>query len=94
MTTLIRRAMFTVSAFVLLAVPALAQPSGGQDVFVPARDLPPAEQTPAGPLVIAAYAFFLVAVLVYVWSIWRRLGKVEADMHALEQRIVKRSSPR
>ena len=36
--------------------------------------------------VATAYAFVWVAVLVYVWSIWRRLGKVEHEMHALQQR--------
>ena len=35
---------------------------------------------------IGAYAFFLLLMMFYLWTIWRRIGKVEADMHALERR--------
>ena len=38
---------------------------------------------PAAPLLIAAYAFIWVAVIFYVWTIWRRLNKVETEMQAL-----------
>ena len=54
--------------------------------FVAADDLPAIEQLPAAPLVIGAYAFFLVLMVGYAWSIARRLNKVEAEMRALEQR--------
>jgi len=53
---------------------------------------PPSEQLPAAPLLISAYVFFLMAVLFYVWTIWRRLNKVEADIRALE-RTAKRTAP-
>jgi CcmD family protein len=36
--------------------------------------------------VIAAYAFVWVALMAYLWSIWRRLGRVEAEMRTLEAR--------
>jgi CcmD family protein len=62
------------------------QPPAGQSEFVPVKDLPPTESIPAAPLLVAAYAFIWVAVLFYLWSIWRRLNKVEADMHALGSR--------
>ena len=45
---------------------------------------------PAAPLLIAAYAFVWVAVLVYLWTIWRRLGKVEAEMQTLAQKTTRR----
>ena len=71
---------------VLLAGPALAyQPPPGQSEFVPAENLP-TEHLPAAPLLIAAYAFVWIAVMFYVWTIWRRLNRVEAEMRALEQR--------
>jgi hypothetical protein len=35
---------------------------------------------------VAAYAFIWVAAIVYLFSIWRRLNKVEADMRALERK--------
>ena len=44
------------------------------------------EQIPAAPLVMASYAFFLLLMMFYLWTIWRRIGKVEADMRALERR--------
>ena len=62
------------------------QPPPAQGGFLPVDQLPPADQLPAAPLLIAAYAFVWVAVLFYVWTIWRRLNKVEKDMHALERR--------
>jgi len=44
----------------------------------------------AAPLVIAAYGFVWLATLFYVWTIWRRLSKVEADMRVLERRQTER----
>ena len=37
----------------------------------------------AAPLLIAAYAFVWVALMVYLWSIWSRLGRVERDLQEL-----------
>ena len=44
------------------------------------------ENLPAAPFLAAAYAFVWIAAMVYLWSVWRRLNKVEADMHALERK--------
>jgi len=78
---------------IVLTSPVLAlQPPTGQSEFRPMTEVPPSEQLPAAPLLITAYAFFLVAVLFYVWTIWRRLNKVEADIRALE-RTAKRTAP-
>jgi hypothetical protein len=77
---------------IVLVTPLFAlQPPPGQTEFRPMTEVPPSEQLPAAPLVITAYAFFLVAVLFYVWTIWRRLNKVEADIRALER--TKRTAP-
>ena len=81
-----------VFATLLLAVPALAVQPPGQDQFVPVKELPPNEQMPAAPLLITAYAVFLVLVVFYLWTIWRRLNKVDADMRALEQRMAHRGA--
>ena len=62
-----------------------------QGEFVPVNQLPPGDQLPAAPLLIAAYAFVWVALMIYLWSIWRRLGKVETELHALEHRSTPRS---
>ena len=54
--------------------------------FVPVTGGPQVEQIPAAPLVIASYAFFLLIMVFYLWTIWRRIGNVESDMRALERR--------
>ena len=36
---------------------------------------------------LIAYAFVWIAVMVYVWSIWRRMNKVEDEMRALAQKL-------
>jgi hypothetical protein len=64
---------------------ALAFQPPPQTEFVPAKDLPAAEAMPAAPLLIAAYAFFLIAVMFYLWTIWRRLNNVEREIRTLER---------
>jgi hypothetical protein len=85
---MLRRLFSAVLAFALIAAPALAaQPPAGQSEFVPINELPPTEQLPAAPLLVTAYAFFLVLMIFYVWTVWRRITKVEREMHALEQKL-------
>jgi CcmD family protein len=57
-----------------------------QEGYVPITDLPAAQQLPAAPFLIAAYAFIWVALLAYLWSIWRRLGTVHQEIRALDAR--------
>jgi CcmD family protein len=71
------------------ATPATGTP--GQDEFVPVKSLPEHEQLPAVPLLLSAYAFVWVVLLVYLWTIWRRLMKVEQEMRALGARIAEKS---
>ena len=62
----------------------------GQSEYVPIKDLPATDQIPAAPLLIAAYAFVWIAVLFYLWTIWRRLGKVEDERRTLAQKTMRR----
>jgi CcmD family protein len=83
----LRRLLIALMLFVLIALPALAlQPPTGQSEFVPVESLPAADQLPAAPLLVTAYAFVWIAVMVYLWSIWRRLNKVEDEMRVLAQK--------
>ncbi len=83
----LRRLLIALTSLALLAAPGFAlQPPKGQSEFVPVDSVPLSDQLPAAPLLIAAYAFVWVATLVYVWSIWRRLNKVEDEMRALAQK--------
>jgi CcmD family protein len=70
-----------------LAAPSLAfsdQPQPPAD-FVPAEN-ESQEQIPAMPLLGAAYGFIWLGVFGYVWSVARRLRKVESEITALEAR--------
>ena len=57
-----------------------------QSEFLPVSDIPAGEQIPAFTMVGGAYGFVWVVLLGYVWSIARRLQKVEAELTALERR--------
>lgn len=86
---MLRRALIAVSSLLLVSAPAWAlQPptSPGQGGFVPLDSMPPREQLPAAPLLIGSYAFFLVLMLFYLWTIWSRINRVEKEMHDLERR--------
>lgn len=80
-----KRILLTV--FLLLNAIVHAQP---QTEFIPVTEVPKGDQLPAAPLVIAAYAFVWLAFLAYVWVLWRRLGKVEADISALSAQLGKK----
>jgi CcmD family protein len=83
--------MRLIHAFFLIlataAVSAAQPPSAGQGGFVPIDQLPAPESFPAAPLVIAAYAFAWLAVLVYVFSVWRRLNRVESELREVIGRL-------
>jgi CcmD family protein len=86
--TLLKR-LFGCVLTVLLAAPlaAMQPPTGAaRDGFVPLDSLPPQEQLPAAPLLITAYVFVWVLLMIYLWSIARRLGKVEREMQTLQRR--------
>ena len=87
-----RRIMIALTSCVLLATSAFAtqQPPAAQSEYVPLKDLPPGDQMPAAPFLIAAYAFVWIAAMFYLWTIWRRLNRVETEMRALAQKPLRR----
>ena len=73
-------------AWLLLAPLAVqAQPQPPKD-FVAVDETAPGEQIPALPLIASAYGFIWIVLLGYVWSIGRRLQKVEGELAELETR--------
>jgi len=90
---MIRRALVAI-AWLFLAAPVFALQPSPSNEFVPMNQVPPSEQLPAAPLVVAAYAFVWIALFIYLLSIWRRLGKVEAEMQALDRRAGDRTGSR
>lgn len=91
---MIRRLLTALATLLLTAAPAFAQPpSPGQDGFVPASELPPGQQLPAAPFLVGAYAFFLVLMMFYLWTIWRRINRVEREIQDLDRRIRRGTAP-
>ena len=81
-------------AFVLLMCLVIAAPMHAQqqppprpeqqDEFVPIDQLPPQDQMPAAPLLIAAYSFLMLALFGYVLSLARRMSGVRREIQQLE----------
>jgi CcmD family protein len=83
----LRRLWILLISFVLVSSSAFAlQPPAGQSEFVPVDSVPLSDQLPAAPLLIVAYAFVWAATIVYLFSIWRRLNRVEDEMRGLAQK--------
>jgi hypothetical protein len=78
--------LLSLAMTVLTVSRGLAFQPAAQGDFVPFTGVPPDQQMPAAPLVVGSYAFFLLLMMFYLWTIWRRIGKVETDMRALERR--------
>jgi CcmD family protein len=67
-----------------------AQPpptTAAQDGFLPIDQLAKKEEMPAAPLVMAAYAVAWLVIFGYVWSLWRRLHKVEVEIADVARRV-------
>lgn len=93
MNGVMRAATILILALAMLAPAAAAaalahgaQPQPAQEEFIPIDELPPGDQMPAAPLLIAAYAIVWAVVFGYLWSIWRRLSAVEREMQDLSRR--------
>ena len=87
------RFWLAVALAVGLSVSAFAQTPPPQptpaaiDQFVPMSQAAPREVLPATPLVFYAYAFVWLALIGYVFSIWRRMARVEQDLAAVQRRL-------
>jgi CcmD family protein len=80
--------LFTLLIVVVLTSAVAAwQPPTPPEGFVPMQTVPPHEQLPAAPLVIAAYAVAWMAVFAYLWSMWQRLGRVERELADVSRRV-------
>ncbi len=86
--TMVKRisAIALVVFWAIAPIAAMQPPGAAQDGFVPLDSLPPQEQLPAAPLLITAYVFVWLLLMFYLWSIAKRMGKVEHDIQSLQQR--------
>lgn len=87
--------LILVTAWASGQAPLVAQqpPQTADEGFVPIDELPPDERMPAAPFLIAAYAVAWLAVAFYLWSIWRRLARVEREIAEASRRLAQRSGP-
>jgi CcmD family protein len=73
----------------LLAAPAgldgSQPPKAADQEYVPVDTAE--EQLPAAPLVIGAYSVVWIGVVLYLWSIWQRLSRVEREIAQVSRRI-------
>ncbi len=75
------------------AQPAQGQPPKQTNEYVPISQLPPQDQLPAAPLLIAAYSFVLIVFFLYVVSLARRLSSVQRDVDRLGATLKHGSKP-
>ena len=77
-----------VSLTPLLEAQGPAQPPAAQDGFVPVRpgELEQ-EQLPAAPLVFIAYSVVWLALIFYVFLLWRRLTTVERELRDVSTKL-------
>jgi CcmD family protein len=84
----LKRVCAALSLSIAWGVVALAaQQPQQQEQFIPVSQLPPSEQMPAAPLLIAAYAFALIVLFVYVFIVARRLTHVQQELDRLDTSI-------
>jgi CcmD family protein len=63
-----------------------------QEGFVKASEVP-TEVLPGSPFVFVAYAFVWVALLGYLFGLWRKLTRVERELSQVVSRVEGRRSP-
>jgi CcmD family protein len=63
-----------------------------QDTFVKASEVP-TEVLPGTPFVFIAYAFVWVALLGYLFGLWRKLNRVERELAQVTSRVEGRRAP-
>ena len=84
--TMIKRVLVT-CGWLALPVLVAAQQTPGE--FKPFDESAPRETLPAAPLVFVAYSLAWIAVTVYAFNLWRKLGKAEQDLAELRRQLKK-----
>src|SRR5262245_26949878 len=82
--TLSQPPVLPASGLQLQQTPSTQQPKEG---FEPISEVPPEDRMPAAPMVMAAYAFVMLAFFAYLLSLARRLGAVKQEISRLESEL-------
>jgi hypothetical protein len=80
------RAVVRVLTVLFVTAPALLIAQQPQDTFVPANSLPKQEVSP-GPLLYGGYAFVWAVFVIYLFVLWRRLGRVERELADVNRKL-------
>jgi CcmD family protein len=83
-----RRILQTITLAAVAAIAPVAVAASHQ-VFEPLAQQT-VETVSAPPLILAAYGFVWAAVIVYVWMLWRSLGRVERELAEVNAKLAKR----
>jgi len=62
-------------------------PPERQEEFIPIDELPPQEQLPAAPLLVGAYAFVLLMLFGYMFTVSRRLALIQREVDRLDHEL-------
>jgi CcmD family protein len=81
------RAVLTAAAMLAVTSAVHAQTPGQE--FGPPTDIL-RDNVPALPLLYTAYAFVWVALIGYVFLLWRRIGQVERELADVRGRLAQR----
>jgi CcmD family protein len=84
------RSLICVTVLTVLWMPTVTNAQSpqppAQEEFVPLSEIPPEEQIPAFTLLASAYALVWLVLIVYVWSVSRRLQTVERELTTLSRK--------
>jgi CcmD family protein len=89
----LKRWCVVVLLLVSWGIVAGAQQPKQQGEFLPVDQLPPTESMPAAPLLITAYAFVMIVLFVYVFSVARRLSAVQQELTRLDATMKQSGRP-
>ena len=77
-----------------LAISGLAAAAFQDSGFVPVKPGETGQETlPATPLVFVAYGFVWTVLLVYVFLLWRKLGRVERELGEVNAKLRSENRP-
>ena len=74
-------------ALIFIALVAMSAAVSAQGQGYVAPDQIQRETLPATPLVYAAYGFVWLALITYVFLLWRRLGRVEREIAEVNAKL-------
>ena len=73
-----------------LVLPAVVWAQQPPSAFIPAEEMAAKPELSPAPLLYGAYAFVWIVLLVYVFVLWRRIGRVEGELRDVNRKLTAR----